>query len=142
MATGNRRKLLSPPREDIRSAEQNTHSLRGRANKNYGRSFTAAEVETRVQIPTRINPRVGRARDHPSVSPAQSPAAVAVVCAIVSLCRRLQATILRLLHPRTTAARTAHPFIRHDSFIAKLPPFASVAFPITAQAYTSPFPAR
>lgn len=45
-------------------------------------------------MPTRINP--GRASEEPPPrSPDPTPTAVAVVCAIVSLCRRLQATILR-----------------------------------------------
>lgn len=59
--------LLSPSRGDVWSAKQNTHVLRGRANKNYGRSLPPVEAEARVQMPTRINP--GRATEEPPSLP-------------------------------------------------------------------------
>jgi len=86
-----------------------------------------------------------RGRAHKNDKPARGgwfvppPAAVAVVRAVVSLRRRLQATSCARSGRRQRLIQPS--LIRHDSFIAKLPAFASVAFPITARAYTGPFPA-
>lgn len=85
-------------------------------------------------------------RNHPLDPPSPSgptPAAVAVVCAIVSLCRRLQATILRQLHPPPRWRRQQRLTSLYDTIVSSRNCRRShlSPFPLPCKHTPAPFPA-